>query len=62
MMAREASWTQQRMAEAGYADSGVCQRCGECEEDEWHRLWHCNADKRLAGWRPLEEQKPEGLE
>eukprot|EP00969_Alexandrium_andersonii_P164976 7292885-Alexandrium_andersonii.AAC.1 len=28
MMARGASWTQKRVAEAGYADSGVCQRCG----------------------------------
>eukprot|EP00969_Alexandrium_andersonii_P027757 1211413-Alexandrium_andersonii.AAC.1 len=50
------------MAEAGYADSGVCLRCGECAEDERHRLWHCRANRRLAGWGPLEEQKPEGLE
>eukprot|EP00969_Alexandrium_andersonii_P203544 8994357-Alexandrium_andersonii.AAC.1 len=33
MMARGASWTQQRMAEAGYAVSGTCPRCGENDED-----------------------------
>eukprot|EP00969_Alexandrium_andersonii_P199862 8828284-Alexandrium_andersonii.AAC.1 len=61
-MARGASWTQQRMAEAGNAVSGTCPRCGESDEDERRRLWRCRANRRLAGWKPLEEQKPEGLE
>eukprot|EP00969_Alexandrium_andersonii_P264587 11694410-Alexandrium_andersonii.AAC.1 len=62
MVARGASWTQQRVAEAGYSASSTCQRCGEEDEDEWHRFWGCRANWRLAGWRPLEEQRPEGLE
>eukprot|EP00969_Alexandrium_andersonii_P181783 8033752-Alexandrium_andersonii.AAC.1 len=36
MMARGAIWTQQSMAEAGYATSGTCPRRGEGDADEWH--------------------------
>ena len=37
-----ATTTRSRRHRAGYEDSSLCLLCGEADEDEEHRDWHCS--------------------
>ena len=48
-MASAAFWTEKRLADAGYASgtSGLCPRCGACDETPLHRFWSCPCNSEV---------------
>ena len=45
-----ATWTQSRLAEAGYKCSPMCVRCGQSIDTVWHRAWECPHSAELRAF------------
>ena len=52
-----AIWPLQRIHAAGCIDSPICHRCGNANEDDFHRIWECEANEELFKDMDYYEQK-----